>query len=219
MFVREGSGPFGELHAKRNIPLAPKAQSSVAWLEKLHVLELRPLCIHAVATDERDSRLLEGHGAPVAHCPLSNRAHRHGQAPLAMWREQGVVVGLGTDSVVSQVPLDLRAEARATGLPGEVQLELLTTGGARAIGLADDVGSLTPGAWGDVVVLDPARRDTSPANDWMDAKVRCTVLAGKVVYDAGRWPGIDPGEWQTTVAAARERVRAAGSGTATPRSP
>ncbi len=99
------------------------------------------------------------HAAAVAHCPLSNAAHGHGEAPLSTLLQAGVRVGLGTDSEVSVGRLDLLAEARAAaGLAvstADEAVELCTLGGARALGLEAETGSLRTGKWADCVVLKP----------------------------------------------------------------
>jgi tetratricopeptide (TPR) repeat protein len=77
------------------------------------VLSPATLCIHAIRANAADIALLAERGCAVAHCPRSNRAHDHGDAPLAALLAAGVRVGVGTDSVMSLSPLDLLAEARA----------------------------------------------------------------------------------------------------------
>jgi 5-methylthioadenosine/S-adenosylhomocysteine deaminase len=130
-------------------------------------------------------------GASVAHCPLSNRVHSHGDAPLGQLLARGIVVGLGTDSVVSVGRLDLLAEARAAAvlvpqLSAELLIELCTLGGARALGLEAETGSLRPGKWADCAVIQiPDSRNRSPAQQVVGSSpqdVLRTYLAGKEVY-------------------------------------
>src|SRR5207245_9788223 len=124
----------------------------VEYLHRLGVLR-EALCIHCVQIDGRDIGLLKTDNAAVAHCPLSNRAHNHGTAPLAALQTAGVPTGLGTDSVVSVGEVDLWAEARAAGLDEEDALRMLTIEGARALGWDGEVGSLEGGKAGDLAVL------------------------------------------------------------------
>ena len=153
-----GEGPFADAWRARGIPLpAPAGRTPVEWLDEHGVLTERTLCIHVVRASAADIGILARADAPIAHCPLSNRTHGHGAAPLGALLAAGLRVGLGTDSVVSVGALDLLAEARAArelaGLDAARTLRLATIEGARALGLEDDVGSLRPGKWGDVVVL------------------------------------------------------------------
>ena len=158
--IARGAGSFADAWRGRGIPMPqPLGRTPVEWLECHGVLGERTLCIHLVQVTPGDIGLLARAGASVAHCPLSNRAHGHGIAPLGALLAAGLRVGLGTDSVVSVGTLDLLAEARAAGtladLDADAALALCTIEGARALGLDGDVGSLRPGKWGDCAVIRP----------------------------------------------------------------
>ena len=176
-FVRDGEGPFAAAWGDRGIPVEARRVSPVQFLNSLGVLRLGTLCIHTVQIDDRDIATLAAAQVGVAHCPLSNRAHGHGTAPLAQLRQAGVAVGLGTDSVVSVGALDLWAEAKAAGLEAEDALRMLTFEGARALCMERVIGSLEVGKQGDVAVLSnyPSTRLT----------VLLTAVSGRIVYRAG----------------------------------
>ncbi|HYF38411.1 MAG TPA: amidohydrolase family protein [Gemmatimonadales bacterium] len=191
-FLFAGTGPFAKTWLGRGIPLPPsKGHTPVTWLAAHGVLSDRSLCIHAVQVGPEDIRLLSDRGAAVAHCPLSNHMHGHGKAPLAAFLDAGLRVGLGTDSVVSVGKLDLLAEARAAGelaeVPADMLLELCTLGGARALGLDSEIGSLTVGKWGDCTVIRPRSASGSPARRVLESgpgDVVATYLGGREVYRA-----------------------------------
>lgn len=124
---------------------------------------------HAILAGPGDVDAFVEHRASVSHCALGNYAI--GPAPaLDMWR-RGVDIGLGTDGVNSSGALDLFRVAAATrtgqqlvyGTPfhdrfavsPEEPLAMATRGGARAMGLAAQCGSLEVGKRADVVLLDP----------------------------------------------------------------
>jgi 5-methylthioadenosine/S-adenosylhomocysteine deaminase len=164
--IASGGGPFGDAWRARGIPLpddvrqlaAPLAiRSPIRWLESFGILGPDTLCIHAVQTDAGDLAVMTRREVAVAHCPLSNSAHHHGEAPLGAYLAAGLRVGVGTDSSASVGEADLFAEARAARalghLDGAGALRLITLGAAEAIGIPD-IGVLAPGAWGDVAVLD-----------------------------------------------------------------
>jgi 5-methylthioadenosine/S-adenosylhomocysteine deaminase len=160
--LADGTGAFALAWRRREIPLpAPLGHSPVGWLDVHGVLGERTLCIHVVQAGARDIRCLAAAGAAVAHCPLSNRAHAHGTAPLAALLAAGLRVGVGTDSVASVGTLDLLAEARAAqglaSLDAGRAIALCTLDAARALGLEADIGSLRPGKWGDLVILRAGR--------------------------------------------------------------
>ena len=194
--LERGAGAFADAWRRRGIPLpVPLGRTPVAWLDEHGVLLDRTLCIHVVQTGPEDVDRLARSGAAVAHCPLSNRAHGHGVAPLAALLSAGIRVGLGTDSTVSVGRLDLLAEARAAralgGLGAARALALCTLEGARALGLDGEIGSLTPGKWGDCVILRPPH---GPAGATPEAQilasgprdVLATFVGGRDVYRTSR---------------------------------
>ena len=151
------------------------------------------LCIHAIQLTAEDIRTLASRAVAVAHCPLSNARHGHGDAPVGPLRRAGVRVGLGTDSVASVGSLDLLAEARAAralaGLGAEEALAMATLEGARALGLETGIGTLTPGKWGDLVAIalpeGAAGSESEPAERVLAARradTLLTVLGGRVVH-------------------------------------
>ena len=193
-FLASGTGPFAEAWEARGIPL-PRASglTPVGWLAEQGVLTERTLCIHAVQVNRTDIDRLADSGVAVAHCPLSNQAHHHGAAPLGAMLEAGIRVGLGTDSEVSVGRPDLLAEARGArslaGSTADAVLELCTLGGARALGLSSETGSLRTGKWGDCVVIRArnAVEKCSPAELALassPADVQLTCLGGRDVYRA-----------------------------------
>lgn len=163
--IRSGAGPFADAWRARGIPLPDDTRhldrpfpvrTPVRWLEAHGVLGPETLGIHAVQVDAADIAVLAKHDVAIAHCPLSNQAHRHGEAPLGELLAAGVRVGIGTDSTASVGRLDLLAEARAAralaGLSAEQTLRLVTLDGAMAIGFTD-VGLIAPGAWADLTAV------------------------------------------------------------------
>ena len=188
-FVLAGSGPFAEAWKARGIALPESGgRTPVEWLAEHGVLTEQSLCIHAVQVTAPDIRRLADTGAAVAHCPRSNRAHGHGDAPLTALRVAGVRVGLGTDSVVSVGQLDLLAEARAArdlgSLGADEAIQLCTLDGARALGIDSETGSLRSGKWADLTAIRPRGRGT-PAERILASSpgdVLLTYVGGREVY-------------------------------------
>jgi cytosine/adenosine deaminase-related metal-dependent hydrolase len=189
-----GEGGFAEAWRSRGIPMPESGgRSPVEWLDQHAVLGPRTLCIHLVRANGSDLDLVARRGAAIAHCPRSNRRHGHGAAPLTQMLERGIRVGVGTDSAASVSPLDLFAEARAAAeigrLSAEQGLELITVSAARALGLEREIGTLAPGKWADLVVLDlGAPVDATNLADTLlsrgEGAVRETVVGGRTVYEA-----------------------------------
>ena len=190
--VAGGKGPFAQQWRARGIPLPETGGATpIEWLDRHGVLGSRTLCIHAVRVGEGDVARLVTSRSAVAHCPRSNRRHAGRAAPVSDLLTAGIRVGVGTDSVASVSPLDLLAEARQTrqlaNLPAVAVLDLVTCGGAAALGIDREVGSLAPGLWGDAVVIrvppstEPdAVLELALASRLSD--VRLTLLGGREVY-------------------------------------
>jgi cytosine/adenosine deaminase-related metal-dependent hydrolase len=191
--LRRGSGWFAEAWRRRGIPIPDgPGRSPVQWLDRLGVLGERTLCIHVVQADEDDVAQLARRGCAVAHCPLSNASHGHGSAPLASFLRHGLRVGVGTDSVLSVSRLDLMADARAArslaALDVQSSLALCTLGGAAALGLDGEIGSLEAGKWGDCAVIrSSGSAGGSPAEQVLQSgreSVLATFVGGRDVYRA-----------------------------------
>lgn len=175
-FVRDGTGPFADMHHGRGIAVTPHHESPVELVRDTGHLTPDTLCIHCVQVDALDIALLAASGAAVAHCPRSNTAHGHGRAPLAALHAAGVRVGLGTDSVVSVGDANLWAEAAAAGLSGDDALRVLTLDGARALGWDAEIGSLEVGKAGDIAVF------TSTNLQQPSPTCLLSVVGGRIVH-------------------------------------
>jgi 5-methylthioadenosine/S-adenosylhomocysteine deaminase len=221
-YVRDASGAFAEGHRARGFRVAPRADTPVALLDRLGVLARRPLLIHCVRTRESDIRVIAAAGCAIAHCPASNAKLGHGIAPLGEWIAHGITVGLGSDSMASNNRMHLLEEARLAVLAQRVRatahaplsascaLELATIGGARCLGLEEEVGSLEVGKAADFAVFSLEESAATPHADPIatavfalgGARATTVAVAGNLRVLDGRIVGADD-----TIAA---RVRATG---------
>lgn len=122
--------------------------------------------VHMTQVDDADLEMLTRHAANVVHCPESNLKLASGFCPAKRLLEAGVNLALGTDGAASNNDLDMIGEMRsaallAKGVAGDptafgaaTALRAATLGGARALGLDDQVGSLSPGKWADLAAVD-----------------------------------------------------------------
>jgi 5-methylthioadenosine/S-adenosylhomocysteine deaminase len=175
-----------------------------AWLDACGALGPETLVVHGVWLDEADLDLVAARGASVAHCPGSNAKLGSGVAPLPAMLARGIPVGLGSDSMLSNNMQDVLSEARlavllqrattgdATFGTAREALSLATLGGARALGWADEIGSLEPGKFADYIgvriehPLGPTleRVESDLVYSVGRADVELVIVAGRVVRAA-----------------------------------
>jgi cytosine/adenosine deaminase-related metal-dependent hydrolase len=159
---------------------------------------------HVVWPNAREVTRLGSAGVGAAHCPSSNMILGSGLAPVAELRAAGAPVGLGVDGSASADSASLWLEARTAMLQGKLRhgasamsardaLEIATRGGAACLGRTGQIGELTVGACGDLVVwpLDGVRF-AGALSDPVEAWLRCgpvsarhTVVAGRTVVADG----------------------------------
>ncbi len=126
---------------------------SVQYLHNLGVLNSRTLCVHAVHVSENEIALLRRSKAKICLCPGSNRFLQVGTAPVAAYLRQGILPALGTDSASSNPEvsiwreMQLLAEDHPEVDPYDI-LRMSTLGGAAALGIEAEYGTLAPGRSG-----------------------------------------------------------------------
>jgi cytosine/adenosine deaminase-related metal-dependent hydrolase len=169
---------------------------------------LRPdvVAAHCYVIDDADLALLARSGARVAHCPLMNAVRGH-IAPVQDLLARGVTVSLGIDNmfadffdVVRTAVLVARIRARdAVTMLSMQAIELATLGGARALGMEREIGSIEPGKRADLVVLDYRAFGLTPTLDPVQnlvyhahaRDVEMVLVDGRVVVDGRRVATVD----------------------------
>src|SRR5207237_9890616 len=141
--------------------LFPEAEYADVY-DRYGLLDERAVLAHGVWLTEEELDLLARRKARIAHCPNSNLFLGSGLFRLHHTLDAGVGVGLGTDIGAGTTPSMFTAMADAYKVQ-QVQgvslspfhlWYLATLGGARALSLDQETGSLEPGKSADFVVLD-----------------------------------------------------------------
>jgi cytosine/adenosine deaminase-related metal-dependent hydrolase len=200
----------------------PPGTTGTRLLAREGLLRQNVVAAHCVVVEADEIALLAEHDVAVAHCPRSNAYVGCGIAPLRELRAAGLRVGIGTDGVSSTPSYDFFDELRAVVMMARARerrpdaitaaeaLELGTLGGARALGLEAEAGSLVPGKRADLTVVSLADSPYSPVEDAAGAvvfggspgRVLATFVDGEPRYEKGGM------EWHELTAAAHSARRA-----------
>jgi 5-methylthioadenosine/S-adenosylhomocysteine deaminase len=177
-------------------------RSNIEYLAAVHLASPRLCAAHCVWVDDRDQHLLAEHGIKVMHCPGSNLKLGSGIAPVVEMRTRGITVSLGADGAACNNRLDMFDEMRLAAvlqamrkhpgaLPARDVLWMATRGGARTLGLEDEIGSIEAGKKADVIVVDRDRPHLAPGPDPYStlvyaargSDVRATIVDGELLVD------------------------------------
>jgi cytosine/adenosine deaminase-related metal-dependent hydrolase len=154
-----------------------------------------------------DIRTLARTGTKVSTQPVSNLFLGNGIAPVAEMHTAGITVALGTDDGNCNNSVNMLADMKfaallqkgryrdAAALTAQRVLEMATIEGARAVGMADQIGSLEPGKRADVILIDMQAAHMLPHQSIASAlvyqangtEVHTAVIDGHVVM-ADRQP-------------------------------
>jgi 5-methylthioadenosine/S-adenosylhomocysteine deaminase len=152
-------------------------QRPIDRLDQLNLLNPNLIAVHMTELNEFEIERIAEAGVNVVHCPESNLKLASGICPLATLLDKGVNVCLGTDSAASNNDLDMLGEMRtaallAKGFSGNARvcdsrqaIEMATINGARALGMADRIGSIEVGKCADLIAIDLGALNTQPVYD------------------------------------------------------
>ncbi len=156
--------------------LAKRGVSPIRHVADLGLFDTDLHIAHAVHPVDGDVELLARANVTVAHNPVSNLKLGAGIAPTTTYRDHGVRLALGTDSVASNNTLDMFEEIK-TGtllqrglaadpevLGGAEVFGWATRGGAMAV-RGGSSGRLAVGEQADLVLLDVTGDTATPLND------------------------------------------------------
>jgi cytosine/adenosine deaminase-related metal-dependent hydrolase len=189
-----------------------KGRDNVVHLHELG-LSGKDVCLaHCVWLSAEEQELLAATGTHLLHCPSSNLKLASGLAAIPELAERGVAISLGADGAPCNNNLDGFLEMRLaalihkprggpTAMRAAEVLEFATMGGARALGLEQQIGSLELGKRADVIAVDLSGPHVTPSES-IDAAslavyacrasdVRTVLVDGRVVIRDRRFHTLD----------------------------
>ncbi len=213
------TGAIAEMFERRGIIWETPHVSTVAYLDSLGMLSPQTLLVHGVQVSASDRHIIAERGVAWAHCPKSNAKLGNGVASLGILgrkfpegthqEDHGANVpriGLGSDSVASNNTLDLFEEMRFAvlmqrgvhhrimALTAREAVEMATLGGAKALGLDREIGTLETGKRADLCAVRLNGLHSAPAYHPYNALVYAarasdvclTVIGGETLYDTAQ---------------------------------
>ncbi len=175
----------------------------LARLERLGLLDQHFLAVHMTQLQASEIELLAYKGVHVIHCPESNLKLASGFCPVAKLFAAGVNIALGTDGNASNNDLDMLGEMRTAALLAKAVaqdasvisahqvLRMATLNGAKALGLAQEIGSIEIGKSADLITINLGGLESKPMYDPISHLVYCTTrdqvthvwVAGKILLE------------------------------------
>ncbi len=159
----------------------------VEAIERAGILDRHVIGAHSIYLTDDDIATLAQADYTAAACigGYIKVAHAHTQVPRLL--DAGVDVALGTDSAETNNNLNLWDEIHlnatlhgylerdASIVPDEMALRLATVGGAKALGMEKDLGTLEVGKLADIIIVDIQKPHMKPSEG---------VLMGNLAYSA-----------------------------------
>jgi 5-methylthioadenosine/S-adenosylhomocysteine deaminase len=189
-------------------------KTATEWLNSLDFLSPHVSIAHGVWLNQNDLRLLASKGCAIVHNPSSNLRLRSGVAPLPLFYQTGITLGLGLDSSTlnddSDILQEMRLAANLQRIPGSsgglVPLKeifkMATVNGMKLLRWSDIAGALEPGKQADLVLLDThdfARPYLAPRQNPIDtliyrgrsSAVDTVMVGGEILYREKKHNRID----------------------------
>ncbi|HJR92499.1 MAG TPA: amidohydrolase family protein [Acidimicrobiia bacterium] len=183
--------------------------------------------IHCTTLNDTEIQMIVDTGGTVSLASPVEMMMGHGMPPIQKFLDRGLRPSLSVD-VETNVPADMFNQMRSVlGLqrtlaagqdkaPASMReiLEYATVEGARANGLDDKVGTLTPGKQADIVLLRTDRLNVTPLHDpvaavvaGMDSgNVDTVIIAGRVMKQGGKLLHVDWSSVRKMVTESRDYV-------------
>ena len=171
----------------------------------------KTIAVHMTHVNDEDLEIIRLQKAHIAHCPESNMKLASRVAPVQKMLEMGINVALGTDGAASNNDLDMFGEMKSAAFLSKVTtddpeslnaktvLEMATINGAKALHLADKIGSIELGKVLDVIAIDMDTIETIPCFNPVSQLVYATPrnqvthvwVNGKILMDNRKLTTID----------------------------
>ncbi len=177
-------------------------KTCIEYLDGLGFLDANTLIAHSIWVNDSDIDTIARTKTKVSHQPICNQYLASGIAPIPKMISKGIIVGLGIDDgghmnqdffglMKSCVLIHKVAALDASIIKAHKVLELATIGGARALGMENEIGSLEIGKRANLIVIDQRRLNLWPPLNPLSAlvyggmkdDVESTIVNGEIVVE------------------------------------
>jgi len=195
-----------ENRAETRLVESERGKRNIVYLDEIGMCNDKLILAHCIHLNDEEKQILSSRRVNVAHCPSSNLKLASGIAPIPELIDRGVNVSLAADGPPCNNNLDMFMEMRLAALiqkplhgptimPAPLVFEMATLGGARAMGMEKELGSLEVGKKADIAVVDLNQWHTWPDRaadvyaqlvyQVQAPDVYCTMVDGKILMRAG----------------------------------
>ena len=199
----------------------------VEYLERIGFLAQNTSLIHCVWLNPREIEMLARRGATVQHNPISNLKLGSGVAPVRPLLDAGVNLTLGTDGCGSIESANMLNVVAAAALINKLRddnpsrwvgagdaWKAGTMGGARAIGMGNELGAVEAGRKADLAVYRLDSIPFTPLNNPLGqlvyaeggANLDTMIVDGEIVMRDGRLTRIDEASLLEEIAAEHTKL-------------
>jgi len=191
---------------KEEVELVEKERGmrNVLYLDHIGLARPDLILTHCIWLDNNEINLLQDRDVKVTHCPTCNMKLSSGYAPVPEMLKKGITVALGADGAPCNNNLDMFNEMRMAGLmqkplhgptamPAKEIFKMATLGGAKAMGLEKEIGSIEVGKKADLALISLDGPHVNPVEDVdlysllvysiRSSDVMLTMVDGKILME------------------------------------
>lgn len=185
---------------------------NIAYLDHIGLTGKRLILAHCIWLTEEEKAIIQRRGVHVSHCPGSNLKLASGIADVPQMAAMGINMSLGADGAPCNNNLDMFQEMRLaalihkpangpTAMNAQQVFRMATIGGAKAVGMEQEIGSLEAGKKADLSILNLNHFHSSPSfavdpvsrivYSAISSDVETTIINGRIVMKDRQMQTID----------------------------
>jgi 5-methylthioadenosine/S-adenosylhomocysteine deaminase len=189
---------YSEIHFLESPVNQEDQRKTFAYITAANVLGPDVSFGHFIHPDDAILKTVAAAGSGMVWNPLSNGRLASGIADIPKYRQMGIRIGMGVDGEGSSDLPDpfenmrmglyvIRAKYESAKILQPIDvLRFHTMGSAEVLGVADKVGSLEVGKFGDIIIVDPKLVERGPVVDpYATVVLSCNAMNLSKVYVGG----------------------------------